>query len=255
LKAILLSDAARSTNVERFQVEAGILARIDHVNLGGFLGAGRHESDEHGTILYMVLEYLEGQTLRALLTERGPVGCQEALRWAIQIADALSAIHEMQVIHRDLKPENVMIVSGIAKVIDLGIAKARNWGAKTTEKHLKVGTMSHMAPEQFESGERVAEWTDVYALGLLLFELIAGRHALIRPEEQGALGTPEFVARALLGEPAVLSEVASDVPAEVDAIIARALAKKPEERFQTALEMRNAMKRCVHAATHLVSRW
>ncbi len=239
LKAIRLADA-RATNVERFQVEARILAGIEHVHLAGFIDAGRHESAEHGAILFIVLEYLEGQTLRALLVERGSVDCKTALRWCIQIAEGLAAIHEADVIHRDLKPENVMIVSGIAKVIDLGIAKAPKFGGKTTERHLKVGTLTHMAPEQFDSG-RVGPWTDQYALALLLFELIAGRHALIRPDEVGVLGPPEFIARALLGEPESLSAVATDVPAEVEAIVTRALAKKPEERFPTIVEMRNAM--------------
>ncbi len=239
LKAILPS--AAGTNVERFQWEARIVATIDHVNLARFKDAGRHVSETHGTVLYMVMEYLAGQTLRAILDERGPLGCKAALRYSIQIADALMEIHRHDIVHRDLKPQNVLIVNDTAKVIDLGIAKIHG-AQKTTERHLKVGTLSHMAPEQLSDGPgaKVGPWTDGYQLGLLLSELVSGRHPLIRPDEMGVLGPGEFIARALLGEPEPLTAVATDVPEEVAAIVARALAKKPEDR-PTVLEMREAM--------------
>ncbi len=238
LKVCPLTESQPEELIGRFQREIHVVAAITHANLVRFYDAGRHDGP-YGSALWMALEYLEGKTLRQVITTRGGVPLDEALSYCVQIADGLGALHSLGVIHRDVKPENVMLVSGgIVKVFDLGIAKVT--GSLNTTTNMMLGTAPYMAPEQFESSARgaIGPWTDVYAVGLLLYELVTGKHPIC-PED--SLSAAETMARALVYSPPPLTQLTATASAEVSAVAEKAIAKKAADRFRTMADLREAL--------------
>ena len=210
----------------RFLQEARNAARVAHPNAVAVHDFGQ---DEDGN-LFLAMEYVEGVDLRRHLDERGSLSTDEAGEIALQAADVLAHAHARGVVHRDLKPENVMLRPGIrglhVKLLDFGIAKLIDDSAtRATAQGVMIGTPRHMAPEQIEGGAIDAR-TDVYALGLLLFEMRTGRPAV----EAGSMS--EVMHRQLTQSLPPLGELAPELadPA-LDAVIARATAKRPEARF------------------------
>jgi serine/threonine-protein kinase len=182
---------------------------------------------------YIVMEYLEGSEL-SLLLENGPLPLREALKYAIQMCNALAETHAAGIIHGDLKPENVYIVraadgSGRVKLLDFGISKT---GAEQKSNAI-MGTPAYMAPEQFERGT-IDPRTDIYALGAVLYEMLCGK-----PPFQA--DTPELIARRVFTEkPPPLGWVG--VPPNLEQIVMRCLARKSEDRFETAVELAYALE-------------
>ena len=236
MRGDMLSDPSA---VARFQREARAVARLRHPHIVAVHDFGV----EPATGAYLVMEHLEGRSLRNELRARAPLPPVEAVRLIGEILAAVREAHARGVVHRDLKPENVLLerTSGAprAKVLDFGLAKLQepigSQQSTITRSGEVLGTPLYMSPEQY-LGEEADERSDVYALGCVLFEMLAGR--------------PPFVAKAIgalvykhLGElPAPPGRIVPGVPAALDRIVLRALAKEPGERFQTADDFARALE-------------
>jgi serine/threonine-protein kinase len=236
--------------------EARLASAIDHPNVCAIYDVGEApaengEPDE----AYIVMQYIPGQALDKLITA-GPANLQLVLSAGIQIADGLSAAHHLGIFHRDLKPANVMLTEGgLIKILDFGLARRLNLdkmdqaefdpaapaapriappGATYTARG---GTIAYMAPEQFVTGQSSVQ-SDIFALGLILYELATGRHPFHRPDAQ------EFQSiRAIqYADPMPLREIIPHVPVELESVIFRCLEKQPSARFASAAEVREALK-------------
>ncbi len=214
---------ASSAEVIRFRREAKAAASLDHPNIGTIFEVGEHEG-----LRFLAMAYYDGTTLAQLLAKRpdGRLAVSEAAAIAGQLASALGAAHAAGIVHRDLKPDNVMVLpDGRVKLLDFGIARWVDSGG-VTEEGMAVGTAAYMAPEQLE-GLRVGTAVDLWALGAVFYEMLAGR----RPfggERQG------MVHAILYENPLPLRESVADVPSVLETIVARCLAKEPQERPSAA---------------------
>lgn len=217
--------------------EARLAAAIEHPAI-----VSVHDVGEQDGQFFLVTELVEGERLRERL-RRGPLSVRQALDYAMVIASALAAAHERGVVHRDLKPDNVMLTAGGGlKILDFGIAKfVATPGASTeaptaalTEAGQTIGTPAYMAPEQFE-GRSVDHRTDQFAFGVLLYELLAGARPFT-----GATG-PEVSAAILRDEPPHLGGVRADVPPPLSRLVARCLAKDPQQRYASTTDLAHAI--------------
>lgn len=235
IKIMQFAKSLQPDKMKRFRAEIEILGRILHINVVRFYDAGRVETGETGSLVWMAQEYVEGVTLREIVHSRGGrLPYDDVARWGAQIADGVAAAHALGVIHRDLKPENVILnTSDAIKVIDFNIAKFREWGVTTTGHKMEArGTLGYMAPEQIDSGfGAISERTDVHALGFILFELVTGRSAL-SPHGQ-ELNVQETMARTVNAVPPRAESLKPGCPPELADIIEKALAKQPAERFES----------------------
>ncbi len=210
---------------ERFLREARAASTVDHPNL-----CTVHDVGESDGRLYIVLSLYEGETLRERI-RRGalpPAGAREV---AIQIARGLARAHEAGITHRDLKPANVMLTChGEVKILDFGIARLEGDEATLTRTGATLGTPAYMSPEQAR-GDPVDRRTDIWSLGVLLYEMVAGRRPF------GGEGVQAVVAAILTQEPEPLARVCPEAPPELARVAARALAKDPAERYPSATEL------------------
>ncbi|MGH3314662.1 MAG: protein kinase domain-containing protein, partial [Nocardioidaceae bacterium] len=216
----------------RFRREARAAAALNHPAIVSVYDAGEETIDGVVT-LYMVMEYVEGQTLRDL-GQSGPQGHERALEITAAILDALEESHRAGIVHRDVKPANVMLTpTGGVKVMDFGVARAvADMSASLTQTSTVIGTAHYLSPEQAR-GEDVDARSDVYSTGCLLYELLTGR-----PPFQG--DSAIAVAYQHVREPPrPPSEFEPSVPPHVDALVLTALAKQPAERYQSAAQMRS----------------
>jgi serine/threonine-protein kinase len=226
---------AREVNLKRFQREAQLASSLDHPNICTIYGL--HESDDG--LHFIAMQYIEGKNVRQLVNGR-PLSLDTALSIAYQVADALTAAHAKGIIHRDIKAGNVMVTdAGLAKVLDFGLAKLLDEGGKKggdvhlTELGVPYGTATYAAPEQ-ASGQKVDHRADIFSTGVLLYEMLAG----IWPFKGQT--TVEVRYAVLHDTPEPISEVRRDDPPEsIQRILDRALAKKPDERYQRISEMRD----------------
>ena len=240
IKTLQFSTRLGSNQLDRFKREIQLLAAIEHVHVVRFYEAGKVDQGDKESLIWVALEYLEGQTLRQIIRERGGrVPVEDVARWCKHVADGVAAAHQLRVIHRDLKPENVSVVHGIAKVFDFGIAKFRQWGLKTTNFKTRLGTIGYMAPEQLQ-GDTVDGRTDVFALGVILYELASGAHPIC--PRNAELTAAEIVARCMTLVPPPLTEVVPGFPADLSAIAHQALSKQPDDRFGSMLELSDALE-------------
>ena len=214
---------------ERFADEARRAASVSHPNVVTVFDEGRDGADS-----FMVMEYVRGKTLRDVVRERGPIPAHEAAGIVSQVAAALDAAHEAGVIHCDVKPANVILTDdGTAKLADFGIARA----ARGPREHELIGTARYIAPERI-AGEAPTERSDIYSLGLVAYELLAGQ-----PAYRG-MDTEELLRRRLDGPPPSLktsdrsgggsSASRVSVSDNVDAVVRRALARDPADRYASA---------------------
>ena len=249
LRTGLLSAEQLRTTVLR---EARLASAIEHPNVCAIYEVG--ESGDEG---YIVMQYVPGQSLDRLIA-RGPASLQLVLSVGIQIADGLQAAHTLGIFHRDLKPQNVMLTDGgLVKSLDFGLARrlrpedasfdpskpglARDASVAATYT-ARGGTIRYMAPEQFVTGQSSVQ-SDVWALGLILYELVSGRHPFARPENE------DFqVIRAIqFSDPQDLSDSVPGISDELKSVIAACLEKNPAARYTSAAEVREALKTIMKA--------
>jgi serine/threonine protein kinase/Flp pilus assembly protein TadD len=231
---VLHPDLAASLGSERFLREIQIAARLQHPHILPLYDSGQIESsDGSHPLLYYVMPFVEGESLRDRLHREKPLSIEEAVRIGRDIAAALDYAHRHGVVHRDIKPENVMLHEGEAMVTDFGIAKAVSAAGSEslTQTGLAVGTPAYMSPEQ-ATGEREPDGrSDIYSLGCLLYEMLAGSAPFIGSNAQ-ALIMKRFT------EPVPSVRAARPtVSADLDQVVTRALAKDPDERFATASQV------------------
>lgn len=230
-----LADDAKM--LERFKDELRLARRITHKNICRIYDFNRTASTA-----YITMEYVDGETLRAHLKRVGKMSLERVLDLANQICAGLAEAHAQRVIHRDLKPENVVIArDGTVKLMDFGIARLT--GGSTTTSQTLIGTPTYMAPEQAE-GKPVDQRTDLYALGLLLYECLTGRMAFVGD-------TPVAIALKQLKEkPVAPRKLAPAIPHHVETAILRCLEKDPARRFPSARALAAALRADKAARAH-----
>jgi len=219
-------------SVERLKREALLAERFDHPNVCRIL----HVGEATDGLFYLVMPYLRGESLNDAETRRGPYPVDEAVMLMVQVCHGLEHAHQLGVIHRDLKPENIMLVpddtvpGGIrAVVMDFGLGKAIQPDpelVRLTQTGVILGTPEFMSPEQVR-GEKIDERSDIFALGVVAFELFTGQLPFA-----GRTSQESMMAR-LRGRPRPARSVRPDLPGRAEAVLARALALKPEQRYQT----------------------
>jgi tRNA A-37 threonylcarbamoyl transferase component Bud32 len=221
-------------HVERFRREARAVATLSHPNIVSVIDRGEHEGRQ-----FIVFEYVEGETLKRLIERTGPMPVPAALELAIQIARGLSFAHGQGLVHRDVKPQNVLLNgNGDAKVTDFGIARSLDVQHGMTQTGTVLGTSDYIAPEQAQ-GRRVDEHSDVYSLGVVLYELLTTKVPF--PGEN-------FVAVAMrhINEPPPSVRVERpDVPLHVEAALQTAMAKDPGDRFPTMAAFCQELEACL----------
>ncbi len=236
--------------------EARLASAIDHPNVCAIYDVGE-TTDSDGREAYIVMQYIPGKSLDKIIAE-GPASMQLVLSSGIQIADGLAAAHNMGIFHRDLKPANVMLTDGgLIKILDFGLARQ----LKRDQAHFdpaepaqaiplsagmtytaRGGTVAYMAPEQFVTGQSSVQ-SDVFALGLILYEMVTGRHPFHRPDaqEMQSIRAIQFAA------PPPLRELVPEVSQELESVVFRCLEKQPAERFGSAAEVREGLKTVLKA--------
>ena len=249
LRTGVLSAEQLKTTVLR---EARLASAIEHPNVCAIYEVG--ESGDEG---YIVMQYVPGQSLDRLIA-RGPASLQLVLSIGIQIADGLQAAHSLGIFHRDLKPQNVMLTDGgLIKILDFGLARrlrpedtsfdpskpgmARDASLAATYT-ARGGTIRYMAPEQFVTGQSSAQ-SDVWALGVILYELASGRHPFARPEAEDF----QTIRAIQFSEPFDITEIVRDISPELKSVIAACLEKTPGARYASAAEVREALKTIMKA--------
>jgi eukaryotic-like serine/threonine-protein kinase len=214
---------------DRFEREVRVAAALQHPHIVPLLASGRA-----GDLLYYTMPFVEGESLRSRLARRGELPIGEALRLLREVAGALAYAHRRGFVHRDIKPENILLSDGHAVVTDFGIAKALSeavGGTALTATGLSLGTPAYMAPEQAAGDGQVDHRADLYALGALVYEMLAGH-----PPFHGL--TPQALIAAHLARPVPpLGEVRPTVPPDLVAIVHRCLEKRPADRYQDAGEL------------------
>lgn len=231
---------------ERFRREAQAVAKLTHTNIVSVFDTGEDALD--GTTMpYIVMEYVEGRPLGSVLDEDvrqvGAMPADKALRITADVLAALDISHEMGLVHRDIKPGNVMMTKrGVIKVMDFGIARAMQSGVTSmTQTGMVVGTPQYLSPEQ-ALGRGVDARSDLYSVGIMLFQLVTGRLPF-------DADSPLAIAYAhVQEEPVAPSSINRSLPPAVDALVARALKKNPNERFPSAEAMRDE---CLRVANSL----
>jgi eukaryotic-like serine/threonine-protein kinase len=242
---VLHPDLAAGVSAARFEREIRLAARLQHPHVVPLLTAG-----DVGGLLYYTMPFVEGESLRARLAREGALPVREAVRLVRELADALAYAHGHGVVHRDLKPENVLLSGGHAVVADFGVATALAFatfgGANVAEAAVTatglgvaVGTPAYMAPEQAAGDPEVDERADLYALGLVAYELLTGRHPFAGRSRQA------LVAAHLTEIPAPLAAGRAEVPPALAALVTRLLAKRPADRPESAEAVLQALDAAV----------
>jgi tetratricopeptide (TPR) repeat protein/TolB-like protein len=227
---VLRDEVAQSVGAERFLQEIRIVAQLQHPHVLTLLDSG-----EVGGTLYYVMPYIEGESLRDKLEREHELPVPDALRLLREVADALAFAHGKGVVHRDIKPDNVLLTGRHAVVADFGVSKALTAATgenKVTTLGVALGTPAYMAPEQAAADATIDHRADIYALGILGYELLTGR-----PPFTGS--TPQQILGAQVTEtPRSVTEIRPAVPETVSSVLMRCLEKRPADRWQTAEELR-----------------
>lgn len=233
---VLRPEIASAVGADRFLAEIRTTANLQHPHLLPLFDSGRvtGASPNDAELLYYVMPFVEGESLRQRLVREKQLPVAEAIRLAVEVADALDYAHRRGILHRDIKPENILLHDGHALVADFGIALALTraaGAARLTATGLSIGTPQYMSPEQAAGEPNLDARTDVYALGATLYEMLTGE-----PPHSGA--TPQIVmARAATERPRPIREVRVTVPPQVEAAVMTALQPLPADRFASAAEM------------------
>ena len=226
------AEAARMVSV-RFEREVRAVARLNHPNIVQVYDFGTE-----GELAYIVMEYVQGKELKSFFDANEGFDLKTSFRLMIELLDALDFAHEAGIVHRDIKPANVLIdASGRAKLTDFGVARVTEPGgnqAEATRIGAMVGTPAYMSPEQIQ-GASIDRRTDVFSAGILFYELLTGK----KPFE----GTQWVLQKKIVEDDPAWPSTLVQVPPESDRVVARALAKEPESRYQTARKFADALKR------------
>jgi serine/threonine-protein kinase len=231
---VLRPDLAATLGAERFAREIGVAARLQHPHILGLIDSG----DAAG-FFYYVMPYVEGETLRDRLARQGELPVSEAVRLLTEIAEALSAAHRAGVVHRDIKPENVMLSGRHAMVMDFGVAKAvsdASSGGTLTSVGVALGTPAYMAPEQATADPQMDARVDIYALGVMAYEMLTGATPFPGLNPQQTLAA--HVTRAAVP----VGQQREGLSPALEAVVMRCLAKRPADRFQTADDLVAALE-------------
>src|ERR1700746_3095465 len=234
LPARLASDPSLSQRLER---EAKAVSKLSHPHICTLHDIGHQDGMD-----FLVMEYLEGETLEQRLS-RGPLPADQTLRYAAQIADALAKAHKLGITYRDLKPANVMLTKSGAKLMDFGLAKQSGAvtlataltemtqeQAKLTSEGMIVGTFQYMAPEQLEGKEADAR-TDIFAFGELIHEMVTGKPAF------SGKSRASLIAAILTVDPPPITQLQPITPVALEHVVKKCLAKDPDERWQSASDL------------------
>jgi eukaryotic-like serine/threonine-protein kinase len=229
---MLNADLGAVLGVERFLAEIKVTANLQHPNLLPLFDSG-----EANGLLFYVMPFVEGESLRARLEREKQLPIDEAVRITSAIAAALDYAHRRGVIHRDLKPENILLQDGQPLLADFGIALAVSnaGGNRITQTGLSLGTPQYMSPEQATGDRAIDGRTDIYSLGAILFEMLSGDPPYVGSTSQAV------IARVLTEPPRSVRALRNTVPEYIDAAVERTLAKLPADRFATAHEFANAL--------------
>ena len=226
---------------QRFEREAKTISQLSHPHICALYDVGREGETE-----YLVMEYLEGETLTDRLA-KGPLSLEQTLRYGVEIADALDKAHRQGIVHRDLKPGNVMITKSGMKLLDFGLAKAMAPASQKssltslptqqglTQEGTILGTFQYMAPEQLEGKEADAR-TDIFAFGATLYEMATGKKAFSGTTQASLIGA------ILHTDPPSVSTVQSMSPPALDRVVKTCLAKDPEDRWQSAADIKRELR-------------
>lgn len=229
IKALKPELASQTSVVERFRTEAVTLAKLNHPNIATLYSMFRQ-----GEELYMVLEFVRGETLDSILQKRGALAAEEAIPVFCQVLDGIDHAHDLGIVHRDIKPANMMLTEkGTLKVLDFGIARLLG-SARMTRAGNIIGTLEYMAPEQVR-GQETDGRSDLYALGMMLYEVLTGKLPFDTDNEF------ELMRSQTEMTPRPPREINPAIPELVEAAIMRAIEKDPDDRFQTGGEFRSAL--------------
>jgi TolB-like protein len=226
---VLHPEIAAALGVERFQREIQLAARLQHPHILGVFDSG-----EAAGQLWYAMPYVEGESLRQRLDRERQLPVADAVRIAQEVADALDHAHRHGVIHRDIKPENILLTERHAMVADFGIARAVGADA-LTQTGMAIGTPAYMSPEQASGDSTVDARSDLYALGCVLYEMLAGEPPFTGPTVQAIL------ARALTEAPRPVHTIRDAVPVALDDVIAKAIARVSADRYASGSELANAV--------------
>src|SRR5215208_3075458 len=217
---------------ERFLGEIKVTANLQHPHILGLIDSGEADG-----LLYYVMPYVAGESLRARLVRERQLPVEEALRLSREVASALDYAHRQGVVHRDIKPENILLQDGAALVADFGIALAvhQAGGNRMTQTGMSLGTPAYMSPEQAMGEREIGARSDVYALGVMSYEMLAGEPPFTGPSSQA------IVAKVLTEQAPPLRTKRPTVPPAADAAIMTALQKLPADRWGSAREFSEAL--------------
>ena len=231
---VLRAELAATMGPERFLREIEVAARLQHPHI-----LPLHDSGEARGFLYYVMPFVDGHNLRHRITRQGELPIHEAVKILVEVTDALAYAHSQGLVHRDIKPENILLSGRHALVTDFGVAKAVSEATgrqNLTTAGVALGTPAYMAPEQAAGEPNIDQRVDIYALGVLGYELISGRPPFAGRSSQ------EVLAAHITQTPAPLCEQRPACPAELEAVILKCLAKRPADRWQTADELLTALE-------------
>ncbi len=230
---VLLPDVGFALGPERFLREIELASRFSHPHI-----LPLYDSGERDGSLFYVMPYVPGESVRAKLDREGQLAIDVAVRLGAEVATALNYAHEKGVIHRDIKPENILIEDNHALVVDFGIARAvaAVGEQKLTQTGVTIGTPHYMSPEQAMAEPNLDGRTDIYSLGCVIYEMLAGQPPFAGPSAQAV------IARHALDQVPALTIVRQSVSPELEAVVMKSLAKVPADRFQTASEFAEALR-------------
>jgi len=230
---VMRPELAATLGADRFLREVQVAAQLNHPHI-----LPMHDSGEADGVLYYVMPYVEGETLKEHIAKQGQLSVNETMRLGREVAEALAYAHTRGIIHRDIKPGNILLQSGHALVADFGIARALgDEGEVLTKTGLAVGTPQYMAPEQATGEREVDGRADIYALGAVMYEMMAGEPPFTGPNARA------IITRSLTEEPRSLTTSRAGFPAAVNSAVMKALAKSPSDRYANAEDMVNALDR------------